>query len=81
MMMAEVPEGQGVLVQIRDQMLVDAAAPDTPTSTARAGPTISPGWFGAARSEKEEGESGGSEQDGESSSDGSSSSSCSRSIC
>ena len=41
-MMEELPEGQGALVQIRDQMPVDAAAPDTPTSTARAGPTISP---------------------------------------
>ena len=42
MMMEEVPEGQGALIQIRDQMLVDPAAPDTPTPTARAGPTITP---------------------------------------
>ena len=41
--MEEVPEGQGALVRIRDQML---AAPDTPTSTSRSGPAmvISPGY-------------------------------------
>ena len=41
-MMEEVPEGQGALVQIRDQMLVDAAAPGTPTPTRAADPTITP---------------------------------------
>ena len=42
MMMEEVPEGQGALIHIRDQMLVDAAAPDTPTATRAADPTITP---------------------------------------
>ena len=41
MMMGGVQEGQGALVQIRDQMLVDAAAPDTPRPTPAGGPTIS----------------------------------------
>ena len=42
MMMEELPEAQGALIHIRDEML---AAPDTPTSTSRSGPAmvISPG--------------------------------------
>ena len=43
MMMEELPEAQGALIHIRDEML---AAPDTPTSTSRSGPAmvISPGY-------------------------------------
>ena len=43
MMMEELPEAQGALIHIRDEML---AAPDTPTCTSRSGPAmiISPGY-------------------------------------